>query len=97
MLVETTHGSTVVARTAVRTVHITRDAMQEQILADPSLADRLVQNLAKRLTQFADELRRVDTLLGKEAQAAAAKVPVDAAPKAAAAQAALPAPNTLTS
>jgi CRP-like cAMP-binding protein len=97
MLVETTHGSTVVARTAVRTVHITRDAMQEQVLADPSLADRLVQNLAKRLTQFADELRRVDTLLGKEAQAAAAKVPVDAAPKAAAAQGALPAPNTLTS
>jgi hypothetical protein len=52
-------------------VHITRDAMQEQMLQDPLLADRLVQNLAKRLTAFADELRRVDTLLGKEAAAAA--------------------------
>jgi CRP-like cAMP-binding protein len=71
MLVETTYGSTVVARTAVRAVHITRDAMQEQMLQDPLLADRLVQNLAKRLTAFADELRRVDTLLGKEAAAAA--------------------------
>jgi CRP-like cAMP-binding protein len=97
MLVETTHGSTVVARTAVRAVHITRDAMQELMLADPSLADRLVLNLARRLTQFADELRRVDTLLGKEAQAAAAKAPVDAAQKVTAAQTALPVPNTLTS
>ena len=71
MLVETTYGSTVVARTAVRAVHITRDAMQEQMLQDPLLADRLVQNLAKRLTAFADELRRVDTLLGREAAEAA--------------------------
>ncbi len=87
MLVETTHGSTVVARTAVRAVHITRDAMQEQMLADPSLADRLVQNLAKRLTQFADELRRVDTLLGQEAPRRRAKAAANAAPKAAAAAA----------
>ena len=93
MLVETSHGSTVVARTAVRSVHITRDAMQELMLADPTLADRMVQNLAKRLTQFADELRRVDTLLGKEALAAAAKGPDEAVPKAAGAQGALPAPT----
>ena len=33
MLVETTYGSTVVARTAVRAVHITRDAMHELMLA----------------------------------------------------------------
>ena len=64
MLIETTHSSTVVARTAVRAVHITRDAMQEQMLQDPALADRLVQNLAKRLTEFADELRRIDTSVG---------------------------------
>jgi CRP-like cAMP-binding protein len=73
MLIETTHGSTVVARTAVRAVHITRDAMEEQMLQDPLMADRLVQNLAKRLAAFADELRRVDTLLGKEAEMAARK------------------------
>ena len=73
MLIETTYGSTVVARTAVRAVHITRDAMQEQMLQDPALADRLVQNLAKRLTEFADELRRIDNLLGREAAEAARK------------------------
>ncbi|MBZ0209358.1 MAG: cyclic nucleotide-binding domain-containing protein [Hyphomicrobium sp.] len=63
MLIETTYGSTVVARSPVRAVHITRDALHEQMLEDPDLADRLVQNLAKRLTAFADELRRVDALL----------------------------------
>jgi CRP/FNR family transcriptional regulator, cyclic AMP receptor protein len=73
MLIETTYGSTVVARTAVRAVHITRDAMEEQMLQDPLMADRLVQNLAKRLTAFADELRRIDALLGKEASLAARK------------------------
>ena len=91
MLVETTYGSTVVARTAVRAVHITRDAVQEQMLQDPLLADRLVQNLAKRLTAFADELRRVDTLLGKEAAAAARAKPADIeAPAEAEAEKALP-------
>ena len=37
MLVETTYGSTVVARTAVRAVHITRDALQAQMLAGSEL------------------------------------------------------------
>ena len=90
MLVETTYGSTVVARTAVRAVHITRDAMQEQMLLDPLLADRLVQNLAKRLTAFADELRRVGTLLGKEGAASAAKAAELAAPAEAEASKATP-------
>ena len=90
MLVETTYGSTVVARTEVRAVHITRDAVQEQMVQDPLLADRLVQNLAKRLAAFADELRRVDTLLGKEGAAAAAKASKVAAPAEAQAAKALP-------
>lgn len=64
MMVETTYGSTVVARTAVRAVHITRDGLHEQMLEDPALADRLVQNLAKRLSVFAEELRRADVILG---------------------------------
>jgi CRP-like cAMP-binding protein len=89
MLIETTYGSTVVARTAVRTVHITRDAMEEQMLQDPLLADRLVQNLAKRLTAFADELRRVETLLGKEAALAARKAELAAKPDADAPKAAV--------
>jgi CRP-like cAMP-binding protein len=97
MLIETTYGSTVVARTAVRAVHITRDAMEEQMLQDPLLADRLVQNLAKRLTAFADELRRVDSLLGKEAALAARKAELaaksDADVPKVAVQGALPAPT----
>ncbi len=95
MLVETTYGSTVVARTAVRAVHITRDAMQEQMLLDPQLADRLAQNLAQRLTAFADELRRVDNLLGKEAAAWAAKATELEAPAEAPASKAAP-PVALT-
>jgi CRP-like cAMP-binding protein len=89
MLIETTYGSTVVARTAVRAVHITRDAMEEQMLQDPILVDRLVQNLAKRLTAFADELRRVDTLLGKEAALVVRKAELAAKPDADAPKAAV--------
>ena len=43
------------------------------MLQDPALADRLVQNIAKRLTEFADELRRIDTLLARETAEAARK------------------------
>ncbi len=63
MLVETTYGSTVVARTAVRAVHITRDALHEQMLADPDLAAGIAENLGKRLSKVADVLRKVDAQL----------------------------------
>jgi CRP-like cAMP-binding protein len=75
MLVETTYGSTVVARTPVRAVHITRDVLHEQLLGDPRLAEQLVLNLAKRLTDFADELRRVDALLARASGPAAIEAP----------------------
>lgn len=65
MLVETTYGSTVVARTRVRAVHIARETLHELILGDPSLADRLMQNLADRLTQTAAILRRADEFLAQ--------------------------------
>lgn len=64
MMVETHHGSTVVARTQVRALHITREGMHELLLADPTIADCIVANLAHRLTQLAVELRRVDDILG---------------------------------
>jgi len=63
MLIETTYGSTVVARSAVRALHITRDRLEAQILLDRSLGERLVHNLARRLTEFAAELRRVEVSL----------------------------------
>lgn len=90
MLVETTYGSTVVARTPVRAVHIARDALYELMLEDPSIADQLVQNLAKRLADVAEVLREVDTLLGGEIAAVAANTQTaTTAPSAAA----LPAPT----
>jgi len=70
MLVETHHGSTVVARTQVRALLITREGLHEQMLADPTVADHLVANLGHRLSQLAIELRRVDDILGGRGQKA---------------------------
>jgi CRP-like cAMP-binding protein len=71
MLVETSYGSTVVARTPVRALYIARDMLHAQICEDPSIGDHMVQNMAGRLTQIADELRRVDSILaGEDGEAA---------------------------
>ena len=72
MLVETTYGSTIVARTAVRAVHITRESLQEQMLIDPDLAGRLAENLGKRLGKVAEVLRNVDACLAKSLPATSA-------------------------
>jgi CRP-like cAMP-binding protein len=64
MLVETTYGSTIVARTAVRAVHITRAALHDQMLGDPDLAGRIAANLGRRLSETADILREVEARLG---------------------------------
>jgi CRP-like cAMP-binding protein len=64
MLIETTFGSTIVARSIVRTVHLRRDTLLAQMMDDPALADTLMNNLAARLRSVADELRRVEELLG---------------------------------
>lgn len=71
MLVETTYGSTVVARTPVRAVHITREELHAQIIADPAVGQCIAQNLAKRLSGLAGELRRADAFLSGEASASA--------------------------
>jgi CRP-like cAMP-binding protein len=64
MLIEHTFGATVIARGSVRALKITRDAMHEQMLADPALAEHLMQRIASRLVKVADELRRIDSALG---------------------------------
>jgi len=68
MLIDATaHGSTIVARTHVRGLRISRDALHAQMATDPTLADHLVQNIARRLARMAEELREIDSLLGGEA------------------------------
>ena len=64
MLIETGYGSTIVARSPVASVHIARDALLALMLEDPSIAEILMGNLSARLRLIADELRRVDELLG---------------------------------
>jgi len=76
MLVEATYGSTVVARGHVHALQISRDGLHAQMLADPAVADQLVQNMAQRLLRLADELRRIDAVLaGTEETLIAAKPP----------------------
>jgi len=65
MLIETTHTSTVVARSEVRALHLLRDELHAQILNDPSLGETLTHNVAARLTRMAEELRQVDATLGR--------------------------------
>ncbi len=64
MLVESTFGSTVVARTHVRALRIGRDELHALMQTDPLIADLLVQNVAQRLTRLVDELRQIDAILG---------------------------------
>jgi CRP-like cAMP-binding protein len=63
MLVDTEHSSTIVAKTPVRALKITRAAMYEQMADDPALADHLVAKIANRLKILAVELRAIDRSL----------------------------------
>jgi CRP-like cAMP-binding protein len=60
MLIETSHASTIVAKTPVRALRLSRSELHAQMAEDPSLADHLVQRIAARLHRIADELRDVD-------------------------------------
>lgn len=64
MLIETEHSSTVVARTPVRALKITRQAMLTHMAADPTIADHLVARISRRLASLAEELRAIDQTLG---------------------------------
>ncbi len=73
MLIETECTSTVVARTPVRALRITRQEMQAHMASDPSLADHFVARITGRLTSFMESLREIDgalALSGTEADAA---------------------------
>lgn len=77
MLIETEHTSTVVARSAVRALRITRDALRAQMLEDSSLAHHFVDRISGRLKALAEELRHADLTLdaGLEGQAVRTATP----------------------
>lgn len=63
MLVETVHTATVVAKTSVRALRLTRSEMHELMTEDPGLADHLTQKITARLNVLASELRAIDQAL----------------------------------
>jgi len=65
MLVEHNYGATIVAKGRVHCLKITRSALHEQMLADPSLAEMLSQHISERLRKAANGLMRIDHLLAK--------------------------------
>ncbi|MBX9591358.1 MAG: cyclic nucleotide-binding domain-containing protein [Hyphomonadaceae bacterium] len=83
MLVEHTYGATVVAQGRVHCLKITRAALHEQMEADPSLADHLLGILTARLTQVAEDMHRLDSVLacGRTPRHAAADMPPPAPAK----------------
>jgi CRP/FNR family transcriptional regulator, cyclic AMP receptor protein len=60
MLIEHTYGSTIIAKTQVRCLALSRTAMHALMLEDPSLAQHLVAKISKRLSTVADTLRAID-------------------------------------
>jgi CRP-like cAMP-binding protein len=65
MLIETECTSTVVARTPVRALRITRSEMHAHMTADPSLADHFIEKISGRLASFVEGLREIDRSLAE--------------------------------
>lgn len=70
MLIETECSSTVVARTPVRALRITRAEMLAHMTADPSLADHFIEKISGRLSAFVEDLRAIDRSLAGSSDAA---------------------------
>jgi CRP-like cAMP-binding protein len=75
MLIETTYGSTVVARGEVRALQVTRDGLRAQMLEDPSIAETLIHNISMRLIRMAEKLRQVDASLERAEAAVPGALP----------------------
>jgi CRP-like cAMP-binding protein len=63
MLIETGFSATVVARTEVRAIRITRSELSDQMHEDPALAAHLADKMTARLDVFLKELRQIDSFL----------------------------------
>ena len=67
MIIETDCASTVVARSRVRALRITRAEMLLLMTEDPTLAGHFITKISERLSTFVDGLREVDQTLGEAA------------------------------
>jgi CRP/FNR family transcriptional regulator, cyclic AMP receptor protein len=67
MLIETDYATTVVAKTAIRAIKITRAALYAQMERDPQVAEHFVDKIAARLRAFSAEVRRIEAGLDGDA------------------------------
>lgn len=63
MIIETDCTSTVVARSRVRALRITRAEMLELMTEDPSLAGHFISKISERLSTFVEGIREIDQSL----------------------------------
>ncbi len=76
MLIETAHTATVIARTSVRALRLTRTDMHELMAEEPAIAEHLTQKITARLHVLAGELRTIDQALAEIASFDGFSVPV---------------------
>lgn len=69
MLIETECSSTIVAKTPVRALRITRAEMLAHMALDPSLADHFIDKISGRLSSFVENLREIDQGLARSTEA----------------------------
>lgn len=65
MLVETVHTATVIAKSPVRALRLTREEMHALMSEDAALAEHLTQKITARLHVLASELRAIDQALAE--------------------------------
>ena len=74
MLIETEASATVLARTAVKALRISRTDMLRQMGEDHALAHHFVGHISGRLTRLAAELRQVDDIFASPSQTSPVKI-----------------------
>ncbi len=68
MLIEHDYAVTIVARSTVRAIRISRETLHGLMATEPGLAQHFVDRIASRLTRVAVELRRIDQTLALAAE-----------------------------
>jgi len=81
MLVDTVHTATVVAKSPVRALRLTRSEMQDLMMEDRALAEHFSDKITQRLVTLASELKAIDQALAEisayDAPAVAPHVPAE--------------------